>query len=93
VYWTNLAILVMAGGLSWAFGLKNYLLLQVMVSTIAGSAGVWLFYVQHQFEGVYGSARAMGLCHGGAPRQFVYKLPKVLQWFFRQHRLSSQFII
>jgi len=82
VYWTNLAILVMAGGLSWAFGLKNYLLLQVMVSTIAGSAGVWLFYVQHQFEGVYWERReqwdyATAALQGSS----FYKLPKVLQWF------------
>src|SRR5689334_1784672 len=53
VYWTNLAIFGMAAGLSWFFGLKAYLLLQLVVIMVAGSAGVWLFYVQHQFEEVY----------------------------------------
>src|SRR6266446_9533086 len=53
VYWTNLAILGVAIALCWAFGLAAYLLLQLIVLAVAGSAGVWLFYVQHQFEGVY----------------------------------------
>src|SRR5262249_43238655 len=49
VYYTNLLILVVAVALSYAFGWKAYLLLQLILVTIAGSAGVWLFYVQHQF--------------------------------------------
>src|SRR6266404_8042497 len=43
VYWTNLAVFGMAAGLSWAFGLKAYLLIQLTVMAVAGSAGVWLF--------------------------------------------------
>src|SRR5208283_6204745 len=53
VYWTNLAVGVVAAGLIWIFGLKAYLIIQLTVLMVAGSAGVWLFYVQHQFEGVY----------------------------------------
>ena len=53
VYWTNLAVLGMAAWLSWIFGLKAYLLLQLVIMMVAGSAGLWLFYVQHQFEEVY----------------------------------------
>ncbi|PYJ08641.1 MAG: fatty acid desaturase [Verrucomicrobia bacterium] len=82
VYWTNLAILVMAGGLSWALGWKAYLLIQLTVLAVAGSAGVWLFYVQHQFEGVYWERSgewdyATAALQGSS----FYKLPKVLQWF------------
>src|SRR5438552_4342404 len=82
VYWTNLAIFGMAAGLSWLFGLKAYVLIQLMVVGVAGSVGVWLFYVQHQFEGVYWERReewdyATAALQGSS----FYKLPKVLQWF------------
>src|SRR3954447_21092125 len=50
VYWMNLAILGMAALLSWAFGIGTYLLIQLMVTIVSGAAGVWMFYVQHQFE-------------------------------------------
>src|SRR5581483_6417704 len=53
VHLTNLALLALAIGMSWLFGLKTYLLLQGGLMLAAGVAGVWLFYVQHQFEGVY----------------------------------------
>lgn len=53
VWWMNLAIVVLAGALSFVFGLKDYLLIQLIITGVAGSAGVWLFYVQHQFEDVY----------------------------------------
>jgi omega-6 fatty acid desaturase (delta-12 desaturase) len=53
VYWTNLALATVAAGLIWVFGFKAYLVIQLAVLLVAGSAGVWLFYVQHQFEGVY----------------------------------------
>jgi len=82
VHWTNLGILVLAGGLSCALGLKAYLLIQLTVMMVAGTAGVWLFYVQHQFEGVYWQRReewdyATAALKGSS----FYKLPKVLQWF------------
>jgi omega-6 fatty acid desaturase (delta-12 desaturase) len=82
VYWTNLAILGVAGGMSWIFGIKSYVLIQLMIMMVAGSAGVWLFYVQHQFEGVYWE-RADDWDYTKAALQgsSFYKLPKVLQWF------------
>src|ERR1051326_1442638 len=53
VYWMNLAILGMCTVMSLVFGFKTYLLLQLIITGIASAAGVWLFYVQHQFDGVY----------------------------------------
>jgi omega-6 fatty acid desaturase (delta-12 desaturase) len=82
VYWTNLAILAVATGLSCVFGLKTYLLLQSIVVIVAGMAGVWLFYVQHQFEGVYWERRQeWDYCAAALQGSSFYKLPKVLQWF------------
>lgn len=82
VYWTNLAILGMAAVLSWILGVKAYLLIQLTVMAIAGSAGVWLFYVQHQFEGVYWErGDEWDYAAAALKGSSFYKLPKVLQWF------------
>jgi acyl-lipid omega-6 desaturase (Delta-12 desaturase) len=82
VYWTNLGILGMATFLSLVFGIKAYLLIQLMVMALAGSAGVWLFYVQHQFEGVYWQRHGeWDYLAAALQGSSFYKLPKVLQWF------------
>ena len=78
VYWTNLALLILVVGLSCLFGLKTCLLLQLGVIAMAGASGVWLFYVQHQFEGVYWERGkdwdyAMAALKGSS----FYKLPRV----------------
>jgi acyl-lipid omega-6 desaturase (Delta-12 desaturase) len=71
-----------AAGMSCAFGLQTYLLLQLGVMAVAGSAGIWLFYVQHQFEGVYWERKAdWDYCQAALQGSSFYKLPKVLQWF------------
>jgi len=82
VHWTNLGLLVVAVGWSLLFGIKAYLILQVAVVAVASSVGVWLFYVQHQFEGVYWE-RGENWDYATAALQgsSFYKLPKVLQWF------------
>lgn len=97
VYWTNLAVLGMAAGLSWMFGLKAYLLIQLIVLIVAGASGFWLFYVQHQFDGVYWE-RGDGWDYTAAALQgsSFYKLPRLLQWFSGNigyhhiHHLSSR---
>lgn len=97
VFWMNLAIAAMAACLSWIFGLGAYLLIQLMVMAVAGSAGVWLFYVQHQFDGVYWE-RSEQWDYTAAALQgsSFYKLPRILQWFSGNigyhhiHHLSSR---
>jgi acyl-lipid omega-6 desaturase (Delta-12 desaturase) len=82
VYWMNLAILGMAAGLSLIFGLKTYLLIQLVITAAAGAAGVWLFYVQHQFDGVYWErGEDWDYTKAALEGSSFYKLPKVLQWF------------
>lgn len=82
VYWTNLALFAMATGLIFLFGWKAYLLLQLGVLMVAGSAGIWLFYVQHQFEGVYWDrCEGWDFCTAALKGSSFYKLPKILQWF------------
>lgn len=82
VYWTNLALVAVGTGLSCLFGLKTYLLLQLGVVIVAAVAGVWLFYVQHQFEGVYWERhQEWDYCAAALQGSSFYKLPKILQWF------------
>jgi len=82
VYWMNLAIFGMAAGLSAAFGVKAYVLIHLIVIGVAGGAGVWLFYVQHQFEDVYWErGEDWDFTAAALQGSSFYKLPKILQWF------------
>jgi omega-6 fatty acid desaturase (delta-12 desaturase) len=82
VYWTDLGVLCMVAGMGWFFGYEAYLLIQLAVIAVAGSAGVWLFYVQHQFEGVYWErGEHWDYVTAALQGSSFYKLPKVLQWF------------
>jgi acyl-lipid omega-6 desaturase (Delta-12 desaturase) len=82
VHLTNMMMLLVAIGLSRLLGWKAYLILQIGVVTMAGSAGIWLFYVQHQFEDVYWERRdRWDYVKAALQGSSFYKLPKVLQWF------------
>jgi omega-6 fatty acid desaturase (delta-12 desaturase) len=79
---TNLAVVVMVAGLCWLVGWREYLVLQWPAALLAGSAGVWLFYVQHQFEETYWRDTGAWSFDDAALRGSSYlKLPKVLQFF------------
>jgi omega-6 fatty acid desaturase (delta-12 desaturase) len=82
VYWTNMALLMVAVLMSLTIGIKAYLLIQLPVVTLAAAAGVWLFYVQHQFEGVYWERRQnWDFVEAALRGSSFYKLPRFLQWF------------
>lgn len=78
---TNLALILSAIGLSFLFGIKAYLIVQLSILWLAGILGVWLFYVQHQFDPGYWERddkwNRVDACLQGAS---YYKLPKVLNW-------------
>lgn len=82
VMWTNLAVLGIAAGMSALIGWKAYLMIQLPVMALAASAGIWLFYVQHQYEGVYWADHEHWDYFAAAIQgSSFYKLPKLLQWF------------
>ncbi len=82
VLWTNLGILAVAIPMCLLFGWKVYIILQVAVVAVAASGGVWLFYVQHQFEGVYWErGENWDYATAALKGSSFYKLPKILQWF------------
>ena len=97
VWWMNAAIAVKVVVMSLIFGFKVYLILQLMVMAIAGAAGIWLFYVQHQFEDVYWERREdWDFTAAALQGSSFYKLPKILHWFSGNigyhhiHHLSSR---
>ena len=82
VHWTNLGILAMMTGLIWIFGLQRYVFIQLVITAAGGAAGVWLFYVQHQFEGVsWERNEQWDYTKAALDGSSFYRLPKLLQWF------------
>jgi omega-6 fatty acid desaturase (delta-12 desaturase) len=82
VYWTNLALLGLVGGIIWMIGLKAYLLIQLPLMAVSGAAGLWLFYVQHQFEDVTWARHGeWNFAAAALQGSSFYKLPRILQWF------------
>jgi omega-6 fatty acid desaturase (delta-12 desaturase) len=82
VWRMNFALAGMIVVLSWIYGVWPYLLIQSVVMGVAGAAGIFLFYVQHQFEDAYWEREADWDYTAAALRgSSFYKLPKVLQWF------------
>jgi len=97
MYFTNIALLLMSAVIILIIGFKAYLLIQIPIIIISHIAGLWLFYIQHQFDDVtwereddwdYRNAAFTGCS--------FLKLPAVLQWFtgnigfHHVHHLSSR---
>lgn len=94
---TNVAVTVLTALLIWSVGIIPFLLIHLSIVLIAGSAGVWLFYVQHQFEDTHWSrppdwAFPYAAMHGASH----YDLPRPLRWMSGNigmhhiHHLSSR---
>jgi omega-6 fatty acid desaturase (delta-12 desaturase) len=79
---TDIALAIVIGALCWLIGWRQFLLVWAPSTLLAGSAGIWLFYVQHQFDPAYWRdaedwSYAEAALHGSS----YLKLPKVLQFF------------
>ena len=82
VIWTNIAIAALVGWIMLEVGWAAFLLVEVPVLLIACGAGVWLFYVQHNFDPTYWERhQEWEFFNAGMDGSSFYKLPKVLQWF------------
>jgi len=82
VHLTNLALAALITTLSLLIGFREFMLIWLPIFLLSGSAGVWLFYVQHQFEDAYWRGGedweyATAAMYGSS----YFRLPKVLQWF------------
>jgi omega-6 fatty acid desaturase (delta-12 desaturase) len=93
---TNLAVATAAGLLIWAIGPKWFLLVHAPIMLVGATVGVWLFYVQHQFEYTHWDKSETWNVHEAALLgSSHYDLPAVLKWFTANigvhhvHHLSS----
>jgi omega-6 fatty acid desaturase (delta-12 desaturase) len=96
-YLTNIGIAAFYGALCWIVGWQAFLLIQLPIYYLAGMLGIWLFYVQHQFEDTYFEHdEEWSYVQAAVEGSSYYKLPKVLQWitgnigFHHVHHLSPR---
>jgi acyl-lipid omega-6 desaturase (Delta-12 desaturase) len=94
---TNLGIAALSAGLIYFVGWKHFLAIQIPLVILAASAGVWLFYVQHQFETTHWEeGRKWRHDTAALEGSSYYDLPPVLMWFtgnigvHHLHHLSSR---
>jgi omega-6 fatty acid desaturase (delta-12 desaturase) len=79
---TDVVLVVIIGGLCWLIGWQSFLIVWAPPALLAGSVGIWLFYVQHQFEDAYWQSADDWDYSEAALRGSSYlKLPRVLQFF------------
>ena len=94
---TNAAITILVAAIIWLVGVGPFLLVQLPITLLAASIGVWLFYVQHQFEDTLWEHEDDWAFHEAALHgSSHYDLPGVLRWFSANigvhhvHHLSSR---
>lgn len=94
---TNVLIGAVALITIWFIGWRAYVMIQLPVLCFAGAAGIWLFYVQHQFEGGYWAHKEdWDPVRASMEGSSFYKLPAVLRWlsgnigYHHVHHLSPR---
>jgi omega-6 fatty acid desaturase (delta-12 desaturase) len=79
---TNLGIAALAAALIWFGGVVPFLIIHLPIVILAGAAGIWLFYVQHQFEETHwAEGSEWDFQHAALHGSSHYDLPAVLRWF------------
>lgn len=82
VHLTNLALAALITTFSMLIGFKEFMLIWLPIFLLSGSAGVWLFYVQHQFEDAYWrGGEEWDYATAAVAGSSYFRLPRVLQWF------------
>ncbi|PAV31585.1 fatty acid desaturase [Virgibacillus profundi] len=96
-YLINASLVGIYALLIWAIGWQALLIVQLPILFIAGSLGIWLFYVQHQFEDSYfENEEEWDFVKAAVDGSSYYKLPKIMQWmtgsigFHHVHHLSPR---
>jgi omega-6 fatty acid desaturase (delta-12 desaturase) len=94
---TNAAIAILVAAAIWLVGIGPFLLVHLPITLLAAAIGVWLFYVQHQFEDTFWEHDGAWSFHEAALHgSSHYDLPPVLRWFTANigvhhvHHLSSR---
>ena len=78
---TNLGIALVLTALGLGFGFRELLVVEGPIIVLSSAAGVWLFYVQHQFEQTYWRTESDWDFHEAAVMSSsYYDLPQPLRW-------------
>ncbi|WP_430509196.1 fatty acid desaturase [Gottfriedia solisilvae] len=96
-YITNIAIVGLSALFCWQIGWENFLIIQGPIFFVSAALGIWLFYVQHQFEDSYFEEdENWDYVKAAVEGSSFYKLPKLLQWltgnigYHHVHHLSPR---
>jgi omega-6 fatty acid desaturase (delta-12 desaturase) len=82
VYFTNLALVALFVLMSLAIGFWTFLIIQLAIVYLAAVAGLWLFYLQHQYEDVtWVRSENWNYREIALEGSSFVKFPKILQWF------------
>ena len=82
VIFTDLMIAAIISIAVLAIGIKAYLMIELPILFVSGAAGIWLFYIQHQFDPSYWvRSKQWNSTEAALQGSSFYKLPKLLQWF------------
>ncbi len=77
----NGAIAFAIAGMVWLVGLQDFLIIHIPIVLLAASIGVWLFYVQHQFDNTHWARNEAWHVHDYALHgSSHYQLPPILHW-------------
>ena len=81
IMWTNVGLAIFVVLMGVLVGFRQFLLVHVPLMTLSASFGVWLFYVQHQFEPTYWEHDERWVYEDAAlAGSSYYRLPRLLQW-------------
>lgn len=81
VWWTNLAVALFVIALGYSITWTTFAAVILPAVYISGAAGIWMFYIQHQFEHTYWRPeREWDYTAAAMQGSSFYKLPKILQW-------------
>jgi omega-6 fatty acid desaturase (delta-12 desaturase) len=82
VLWTDFSLVVVITLMCWLIGWRTFLMIQLPIIWITSTIGIWLFYVQHNFDPTYWDHHeGWEFVKAGLQGSSFYKLPLILQWF------------
>lgn len=82
VYLTNIVLALMLSGIGYLIGYKELAIIVLPILYVAGGIGIWLFYIQHQFEHTYWKKdEEWNYIRASMQGSSFYRLPKLFQWF------------
>ncbi len=97
IYFTNFAVVLLSAIISLLIGIKAYLVIMLPILLISHSIGIWLFYIQHQYDTVsWNREKEWNYATAALTGSSFLKLPAILQWFtgnigfHHVHHLSSK---